>query len=385
MQPMKKLLNCFIMSFFVAHYAFAELGQGLELVSVSTLAKGFVGAQGIAVDSKGRVFIADTAQHHLKIVHADGLVQHATGGGFGYKDGFIFNAKFNAPQDLIVDSHDNLWVADTGNRCLRHIDLSTEIVSTLLSQDAGFVDDEMPLKMDPSSRARLYNPTALAYDAKNDAIFIADSGNGKSYIRRIKLGYLYTFQTISGGIIGNKDGQGNEVAYRYPQALAIQDNNLIIADSSNHLLRSMNLNAPYEVSTITLSAEATENPFLNWGFNNGSSAVARFASPQGIAADEYGNIFVADTFNHCIRRIAKDGMVTTLAGNEEAGFIDGLGPVAKFTAPTALAYKNGKLYVLDSFDGALRVITRFSVRAAVKKLQARFPQKFAVHQAMSRQ
>jgi hypothetical protein len=93
--------------------------------------------------------------------------------------------------------------------------------------------------------------------------------------------------------------------------------------------------------------------------------VARFRHPAGLAADSRGNLYVADTENHCIRRVAADGTVTTLAGNGAPGFANGAGPQARFLRPAHLALGFGQLYVADTGNHRIRRLSLDGVAATV--------------------
>ena len=94
------------------------------------------------------------------------------------------------------------------------------------------------------------------------------------------------------------------------------------------------------------------------GFANGTGADAKFNYPEDLVVDAYGYIYVADSNNHLIRRVTMDGVVTTFAGSGRAGLVDGLGAAASFNKPSGLALDAwGNLYVADSVNHAIRKIT----------------------------
>ena len=125
--------------------------------------------------------------------------------------------------------------------------------------------------------------------------------------------------TLSGsGEPGFSDGPCKDACFNDPKDVAIDRNgDIIVADTSNHRIRKISQGV---VSTLAGSGTA--------GFQDGLGTNATFADPESVAIDLEGNVVVADTNNHSIRKISPDGEVTTLAGNGLEGYVDGLGPEA---------------------------------------------------------
>lgn len=207
---------------------------------------------------------------------------------------------------------------------------------------AGLVEGPMPT-------ANFNQPRALILDAKGE-VLVADSQNHR--IRKLaNNGYTSTLAGAQHGLMGPyfADGPGEQAQFNLPTAMALHPNgNIYIADTDNHRIRVMTPDGT--VSTFVGTGVA--------GYANGNPAVAQFRRPQGIAIDQQGNIYVADTDNHSIRKITAAGSVTTLAGNGQSGFLNGKGEAARFHFPTALAIqKNGDLYLADTFNHSIRKIT----------------------------
>jgi sugar lactone lactonase YvrE len=154
----------------------------------------------------------------------------------------------------------------------------------------------------------------------------------------------------SPGVAGSADGPGSQALFSYPASLAFDPaGNLVVADSGNHTIRRI---APD--GTVTTLAGTAGQP----GSANGVGALARFNGPFGLAVDATGLIYIADTLNHTIRLLATDGTVTTYAGAAGTpGQIDGTLAAARFNQPNGLALAaNGTLYVADYGNSCLRVI-----------------------------
>ena len=144
------------------------------------------------------------------------------------------------------------------------------------------------------------------------------------------------------------DGAGPVAAFNTPSGLAIdRAGNLFVADTGNHAIRKV---TPEGVVS-TVAGDGVP------GFQDGPAAQARFNGPIGVAVDARGNLFVTDSYNDRIRRIGIDGVVSTVAGGAAHGFQDGPAALALFDTPTAIVLDPaGNLYVADSQNGAVRRI-----------------------------
>ncbi len=153
------------------------------------------------------------------------------------------------------------------------------------------------------------------------------------------------------GVQGSTDGVGTNASFNIPFGLAIDlSNNLYVADTGNETIRKI---AP-DGSVSTLAGLAG-----NFGSADGTGGEALFGSPRGIAVGTNGNLYVADTSNETIRKVTPSGMVTTLAGLvDSSGTADGTGNEARFNFPSALAVDtNGNIYVADDQNSAIRKVT----------------------------
>jgi streptogramin lyase len=144
-------------------------------------------------------------------------------------------------------------------------------------------------------------------------------------------GPVYTFTTLTNrASIGSDDGTGSAARFSSPQGVAVDSaGNLFVADTGNHTIRRI---TPARV--VTTIAGSAGQP----GSADGAGATARFDRPNDVVVDGGENLYVADTGNHTIRRISPSGVVTTLAGDpRHTGFADGTGSAALFSKPAALA------------------------------------------------
>jgi sugar lactone lactonase YvrE len=193
-------------------------------------------------------------------------------------------------------------------------------------------------------QGRFSDPFGVAVDAR-DNVYVADGGDGN---RIRKIAPDGTVSTFAGGREGFADGAGNAAAFHTPSALAIdRSGNLYVADTGNHAVRKITPDGT--VSTLAGSGKP--------GFADGKGANAQFNGPVGIAVDKAGIVYVADTYNDSIRRIAPDGSVSTVAGTGMPGDADGAALAAGFDTPAAIAVAaDGALYVADTGNDAIRKI-----------------------------
>lgn len=175
--------------------------------------------------------------------------------------------------------------------------------------------------------------------------YVADAGE-TNRIRRIARDGVVS--TLAGGREGFADGTGTAAAFHTPSTLARDaQGNLYVADTGNHAIRKVTPEGA--VTTVAGTGEA--------GFRDGPAVQAQFNGPIGVTVDGGGRVYVADTYNDRIRMIDRDGQVTTLAGGDMPGFVDGTGSQARFDTPTGVAVDaTGVVWVADLRNDAIRRI-----------------------------
>ena len=302
--------------------------------------------QAVASDGGGNLLVADTGNHTIrKVVIATGAVTTLAGSPAkpGSADGLGTAARFNSPWGVASDGAGNLFVADSRNCTIRKVVIATGDVTTLAGSPAlcGSADGV-------AADARFSGPSGMASDGAG-SLFVADADS----IRRVIIVTGGVTTLAGSGDWGRADGTGAAARFRGPSGVASDGaENLFVADTENDTIRKVVI-ATGAVTTLAGSS-------LYFGGADGPAAAARFRHPRGVASDGAGNLFVADTENHTIRKVVvATGTVTTLAGPpDHAGSADGMGAAAQFDMPWGVASDGaGNLFVADSSNVTVRNVT----------------------------
>lgn len=287
----------------------------------------------IAVDSTGNVYVADYANHCIRKITPGGLVSRFAGGDQGYLDGTGTNARFVLPWGVAVDSAGIVYVTEVGNRIRRISTLG--VVTTLAGRSQGFSNGI-------GTNADFNNPIGITLDSVGN-IYVGEGDNHR--IRKITPAGLVT--TFSGsGVAGFTDSLNS--LFNFPNSVAVDSlGNLYVSDQNNHRIRKI---TPAGVVTTLAGNGST-------AFADGNGTNATFNSPQGVAVDSAGNVYVTQQSNYRVRKITPEGVVTTFAGQTSGGFTDGTGTNATFTDNYGICIDStGTLYVVGS-GSRLRKIT----------------------------
>jgi mucin-19 len=263
----------------------------------------------------------------------------AGSGATGSLNGTAATASFNLPHDVAVDAQGNIYVADAGNNLIRMITPGGNVSTFAGNGVAGFKDSN-------GATASFFNPAGLTLDLSG-FIYVADLKN--NLIRKISPAGQVTTLAGSVGVFGFTDATGPAASFNYPSGVAADaSGNIYVADPGNNLVRKVT--PAGTVSTIAGSRIG--------GAANGTGIQATFNSPEGVAVDFAGNIYIADDFNNMIRKITPGGIVSTFAGSTTAGSADGQGAAAGFNQPVGIAIDAaGNIYIADTGNNTIRIIS----------------------------
>jgi len=304
---------------------------------------------GVAIDAAGNLFIADADDHRIRQVAPGGNISTVAGtgtAGFFGDDGLATTAQLQTPTGVAVDAAGNLFIADADNNRIRRVAADTGIITTVAGTGrAGFSGDG-----GLATAAQLQTPTGIAVDAAGD-LFIADAANNR--IRRVAAdGIITTFTGTGVAGFSGDEGAATAAELNFPYYVALDAaGNLYIADQGNFRIRQVA--ADGIITTVAGTGHA--------GFSgDGDSATsARLSVPYGVALDAAGNLYIADQGNFRIRRVAADGIITTVAGTGTHGFSGDGGPAtnAQLSASYGLALDAaGNLFIADSGNSRVRAV-----------------------------
>ncbi|RJX38992.1 hypothetical protein D3P09_15920 [Paenibacillus pinisoli] len=304
---------------------------------------------GVAVDSDGNIYIADSANHRVRKVDATGTISTIAGTGTaGYTGdgGPATLAQLNNPYRLALDSVGNLYIVDYSNDCIRMVDVSGEISTVAGGRGNGYMGDG-----GPATSARLSYPDGVAVDSIGN-LYIADKGNHR--IRKVDTSG--TISTVAGSGVRGYSGDGGDAELAQlnsPTGVAADGSgNLYISDTANHRIRKVDIAG--KISTIAGVGEMNY-----WG--DGVPATSAYLNrPIGIAADSGGNVYFVDYSNFRIRKIDTSGIVSTIAGAGRFGYSGDGGPAtsAELHGPYEAAVdSSGNLYIAEVFSHRIRKIS----------------------------
>jgi len=318
----------------------------------------FYEPHGIAVDNDGNIYVADTGNNRIRKITHNGSVSTPAGDGTsGYQDGDGTQAQFSYPCGIAVDNDGNVYVADTGNHSIRLITPGGTVSTPAGDGTSGYQDGE-------GTQAQFSLPygitvdndgNVLVADSQNDRIRIIDSGGVVSILAGVDYFYSENGPTLA-------DGPASTAQFGYPTGIAIDgDGNIYVADTANNNIRKIESDGNDEYVT---TVAGHPGGWSGAGWSNGFGRSAAFYRPSGIAVDNGGNVYVLDSGNNCIRKIRHDGYVTTIAGNMSFDYIDGFGISSSFgfqpdsfSGDGGIAIDgHGNIYVADTRNHVIRKI-----------------------------
>lgn len=342
-------------------------GDGIPAVAASLNVP-----QGVAVDPAGNLYIADTDNQRIRQVAPNGTISTFAGtglatysgdnvGGTGITSssgdgGPATKSSVVLPTDVAADGSGNIYIADFGNSKIR------VVTKGIIQSIAGSSDGVNPVDGETAVSVRLNGPTGVAVDPSGN-VYLAEgsigsgSGLANGDFRVWKISAAGVFTTEAGNGVASFSGDSGQAAaaqLSVPGAVAIDPaGNFYIADSLNHRVR--------RISTSGVITTIAGTGVAGYSGDGGPALKAQLNGPMGVAADAFGDVFIADTSNNRIRKVTGDGTIYTVVGNGNAGFFGdgGVGYMAALHTPESVAVDAaGNLYIADTANHRVRTATQ---------------------------
>jgi DNA-binding beta-propeller fold protein YncE len=334
--------------------------------AVGTGAKGYAGDGGpaarallngpfdVGFDGHGNLYFSDTFNHCIRRVDArTGVITTCAGcgeAGYSGDGGPAGHARFNEPYGIAVDKAGNIYVADRHNHCVRRIDGNSGIVTTFAGNgSSGFGGDD-----GPASRAGMVEPNGLALDPAQNRLFIADVADHRVRVVDLASGIAWTFAGTGEPEHSGDGGPATAAGVYGARAVKVAaDGSVYILERQGSTLRAVDPRSGI-ITTIAGTGDKA------YGGDNGPALAASFNAPKELAIDHDGNLLIVDTENHAIRRVdLRTRTVATIAGSGRRGG-DGDGGAARAAALDrphgAAVAADGSIYIGDTNNHRIRKV-----------------------------
>lgn len=318
---------------------------------------------GLALDGAGNLYIADLGNARIRKITTDGKIQTVAGGGSVPQGGTALggpavDAQFIAPRNVALDPDGTLYISDFGANIVYRVSPTGNLTLLAGSGTAGYSGDASSANL-----AQLNSPAGIASDS-DGAVYIADSGN--NCIRKVFANVISTVFSATGptGVaVGGGSvyvASSNYLGTLYMPFAGVASALDVAADGAGNIYAT---NGQYvlEVSSVGIvSTIAGSGLGVYFGGDGGPALAARLHTPSGIALDGLGNRYIADTANHRVRQITPAGVINTIAGTGTAGSDGDKGPatLATLNSPESVAIDStNNLYIADTGNNKIRKIT----------------------------
>jgi hypothetical protein len=305
----------------------------------------------MVIDANGNLFIADNAASRIRKVDTNGIITTVAGNGNQnyLGDGGAATNACLAPNDLTVDSTGNLIIADIDFSRIRKID-TNGIITTVAGNGTANSFGNYSGDGSAATNASLNGPTGVVLDSSGN-LYIADSNNHR--VRKVNTNGIITTVAGNGSFSYSGDGgAATNASFGIPSGVAMDTyGNLFIADVAYNIIRKVGTNGV--VTTVAGNGSGA------YSGDGGPATNASLSGIYSVAVDGYGNIFIPDYGNNRIRKVDKLGIITTLAGDGEQGpFGDGgIATLAQFNQPVSVRLDSyGNLLIADRFNHRIRKV-----------------------------
>jgi thiol-disulfide isomerase/thioredoxin len=324
----------------------------LESAKVGNLPLAFPGK--VLADEKSKwLFISDSNHNRIVVTDFSGKLLETIGNGKAAKaDGSFTTANFNRPQGLALDG-ENLYVADTENHLIRRINLQTKKVETIAGTG---IFENFNGKGGIAKMTALNSPWDLQIVGKN--LFVAMAGSHQIWRMDLEKNRIEPYAGTRAE--ARLDGKIEDSAWAQPSGIVSDGKNLLVADSESNIIRQIDLQKE-TVETLV------GGDLYEFGDEDGEGDDVRLQHPLGVALYN-GKILIADTYNHKIKELdTEKRTVKTFLGTGKAGQADGAKPT--FYEPAGLSVADGKLFIADTNNQAIRVVDLKTKQVSTLKIE----------------
>ena len=285
-----------------------------------------------------------------------GIIAVAGTGTAGYSgnNGLATSAKLNSPADVAFDSAGNWYIADYTNCRIRKVAIATGDISTVAGNGTcGYNSDGIA-----ATSAELNGPNSVAIDSSGN-IYIADYSNNRIRKVTISTGYISTVAGTGTAAYSGDGAAATSAAMDTPAGVALDSSgNIYIADRTNDRVRKVTISTGY-ISTVAGNGSSCSSPTSGCG-DGGAATSANLTSPNSVALDSSGNIYIADSGDNRIREVTiSTGNISTVAGNGTPGYSGdgGAATSAEINGPNGAALdSSGNVYISDTQNRRIRVV-----------------------------
>ncbi len=324
----------------------------LERAKVGNLPLAFPGKV-LADEKSKRLFISDSNHNRIVLTDFTGKLLETIGNGkAAASDGNFTSANFNRPQGLALDS-ENLYVADTENHLIRRVNLQTKKVETIAG--TGKLENFNGSGGNAKTTA-INSPWDLQIVGKN--LYIAMAGSHQIWRMDLEKNLIEPYAGTRAE--ARLDGKIEESAFAQPSGIVSDGKNLFVADSESNIIREID----FQKETVET---LVGGDLFEFGDKDGTGDDVRLQHPLGVALYD-GKVLIADTYNHKIKELdTEERTVKTFLGTGKAGQTDGSNP--SFYEPAGLSVADGKLFVADTNNQAIRVVDLKTKQVSTLKIE----------------
>jgi hypothetical protein len=307
---------------------------------------------GMALDAFGNLFIADVSNNRIRKMSVKGIITTVAGNGingFSGDGGAATNAMLNSPYGVTVDANGNLFIGDFANNRIRKVNANGMITTVAGNGSSGYFGDG-----GPATNAGLHGPIGVASDAFGN-LFIGDYFN--NCIRKVDSSGIIT--SVAGNGTGGYSGNGGaatNASLHNPENLVLDiSGNLFFADTGNNCIRKVDVNG-----IITTVAG---NGGRGYSGDGGAATSAMLNLPTDVVMDPFGNLFIADWLNNCVRKVGTNGVITTVAGNGTSGYSGDGGAATNASLDLTGGVESdtsGNLLIADTHNNRIRKVSLYA-------------------------